>query len=621
MAPMNYTAVRLISFTGAKYDSGVLLQWRTGYEIDNLGFNLYREINDDGVRTKVNAIADRRVGTPGGTGRRRARRRRAYARWDLDPAASDPTVTYWLEDVEFNGKSKVHGPVTPIVEHAAGADHRRFGRTGRRRRRQQPADLLQLQRGPGSPRPARRAGAGCAGGHAPVVAGGAGDGEDGHPEAGLVSRHPGRAGRRRIGHAGRSHDAAAVRRRDRAGDPRERRVRRYVPYRGLRSSSTPRESKRRTPTRGSTGSRQAPRPAGGSRSDADGSSETVDADRFLVDAAAQGSQRVRRVDQEWRRRELVRADGVSGIGGGRLRGHMDPRRAHAHAAQRRSVGAGARDLDGRAAGRDGRVKWKHEPSCRACRSTTTSSARWSSSGQTHAEQAFPVRPAVAARRREYRDARSARRRPGLEPTWTRSSWTIRTPTRPTPTGCGSRSRRPGRSRSAALPALRSASSTSPIGRRRCELPATIETDAGLSTVTVHVPGTGTRTLMAFSDETVATPEFVRANQPSNLHATTQRARLRDRLARRLHRRRSNRSRPTARRQGYHARRGRYRRRLRRVQLRREDAAGAEGLPAVGADQLGDHRRSSWCSPATRPSIRATTRALATPTSCRPSRCR
>ena len=71
-----------------------------------------------------------------------------------------------------------------------------------------------------------------------------------------------------------------------------------------------------------------------------------------------------------------------------------------------------------------------------------------------------------------------------------------------------------------------------------ELPATIETDAGLSTVTVHVPGTGTRTLLAFSDETVATPEFVQANQPSNLHATSERLRLRDRLARRLHRRRS-----------------------------------------------------------------------------------
>ena len=52
-----------------------------------------------------------------------------------------------------------------------------------------------------------------------------------------------------------------------------------------------------------------------------------------------------------------------------------------------------------------------------------------------------------------------------------------------------------------------------------ELPATIGTDAGVSTVTVQVPGAGPRTLLAFSDETVAAPAFVQANHPSSLHAT------------------------------------------------------------------------------------------------------
>src|SRR4029450_7793254 len=51
-----------------------------------------------------------------------------------------------------------------------------------------------------------------------------------------------------------------------------------------------------------------------------------------------------------------------------------------------------------------------------------------------------------------------------------------------------------------------------------ELPATIGTDAGGSTVTVQVPGAGRRTLLAFSDETVAAPAFVVANRPSTLHA-------------------------------------------------------------------------------------------------------
>src|SRR5207244_5816174 len=45
------TEVRLLSFDATRYDRGVLLQWRTGYELDNLGFHLYREVN--GVRTKI----------------------------------------------------------------------------------------------------------------------------------------------------------------------------------------------------------------------------------------------------------------------------------------------------------------------------------------------------------------------------------------------------------------------------------------------------------------------------------------------------------------------------------------------------------------------------------------
>ncbi len=39
------TAVRLTAFDATRYDRGVLLQWRTGYEIDNLGFHVYREID------------------------------------------------------------------------------------------------------------------------------------------------------------------------------------------------------------------------------------------------------------------------------------------------------------------------------------------------------------------------------------------------------------------------------------------------------------------------------------------------------------------------------------------------------------------------------------------------
>ena len=50
-APAFPTAVTLISFGATEYDGRVLLQWRTGHEVDNLGFHLYREVS--GVRTRI----------------------------------------------------------------------------------------------------------------------------------------------------------------------------------------------------------------------------------------------------------------------------------------------------------------------------------------------------------------------------------------------------------------------------------------------------------------------------------------------------------------------------------------------------------------------------------------
>src|SRR5204862_4080530 len=48
------SAVKLASFIATRYDDGqVGLAWRTGFEADNLGFNLYREVG--GQRVPVNA--------------------------------------------------------------------------------------------------------------------------------------------------------------------------------------------------------------------------------------------------------------------------------------------------------------------------------------------------------------------------------------------------------------------------------------------------------------------------------------------------------------------------------------------------------------------------------------
>jgi hypothetical protein len=41
--PGTATIVKLIAFSASGYADGVLLAWRTGYEVDNLGFRLYRD--------------------------------------------------------------------------------------------------------------------------------------------------------------------------------------------------------------------------------------------------------------------------------------------------------------------------------------------------------------------------------------------------------------------------------------------------------------------------------------------------------------------------------------------------------------------------------------------------
>ena len=51
------TAVKLRSFTATEYDGKVLLQWKTGYEVDNLGFHIYREENGELYRVTPELIA------------------------------------------------------------------------------------------------------------------------------------------------------------------------------------------------------------------------------------------------------------------------------------------------------------------------------------------------------------------------------------------------------------------------------------------------------------------------------------------------------------------------------------------------------------------------------------
>ncbi len=99
------TLTRLESFEAVNYGSDVSLEWKTGSEIDNLGFNVYRE--DRGNRTRVNnqILAGSALLTGAGTDLKAGN---SYSWTDSSPAGKN--TKYWLEDVSLSGESTWHGP-------------------------------------------------------------------------------------------------------------------------------------------------------------------------------------------------------------------------------------------------------------------------------------------------------------------------------------------------------------------------------------------------------------------------------------------------------------------------------------------------------------------------------
>jgi hypothetical protein len=104
------TAVSLISFTATSHDDVILLRWRTGYEVDNLGFHLYREEGGQLVQVSPSLIAGSALLAGTGTALTAGQ---SYSWWDDMEAVSAQlsAVRYWLEDVDLNGQRTWHGPV------------------------------------------------------------------------------------------------------------------------------------------------------------------------------------------------------------------------------------------------------------------------------------------------------------------------------------------------------------------------------------------------------------------------------------------------------------------------------------------------------------------------------
>jgi hypothetical protein len=96
------TAIRLSSFTVKPQSRAVIVEWTTGDETDNLGFNIYRFDSRDGTNKKINdSLILSKVGSGLGT---------TYEFTDSN-VKNRVTYFYTLEDVDVYGVKTMHGPV------------------------------------------------------------------------------------------------------------------------------------------------------------------------------------------------------------------------------------------------------------------------------------------------------------------------------------------------------------------------------------------------------------------------------------------------------------------------------------------------------------------------------
>jgi hypothetical protein len=117
------TAVDLNSFSATTYNDAVQLDWQTGREVDNLGFNIYRDQNGKRTRLTPQMVGGSALlagpGTVLGAGQ-------SYS-WSDSPSGSKG-AQYWLEEIDLDGQSRWHGPVSATKSGDKGISPPRRGR-------------------------------------------------------------------------------------------------------------------------------------------------------------------------------------------------------------------------------------------------------------------------------------------------------------------------------------------------------------------------------------------------------------------------------------------------------------------------------------------------------------
>jgi hypothetical protein len=127
--PAAPTAVKLNGFSAVRSGDEVKLQWQSGYEARNLGYNIYRE--QDGKRVKVTPslvagsalVAGNATRLTAGLGYVWYDKQKSEAgSQKSEEGTQNSAVTYWLEDVDLNGTRTLHGPIA--VTECDGGDAR-----------------------------------------------------------------------------------------------------------------------------------------------------------------------------------------------------------------------------------------------------------------------------------------------------------------------------------------------------------------------------------------------------------------------------------------------------------------------------------------------------------------
>ncbi|HEX8141786.1 MAG TPA: C25 family cysteine peptidase [Pyrinomonadaceae bacterium] len=113
IVPLAPTQVELAAFEAMRTSAGVRLRWQTGYEVNNLGFNLYREVNGNRVRVTPSMVAGSALMAGQGVALTAGR---SYA-WTDKQGTAD--AKYWLESIDLDGRRALHGPIQPAAGDAA----------------------------------------------------------------------------------------------------------------------------------------------------------------------------------------------------------------------------------------------------------------------------------------------------------------------------------------------------------------------------------------------------------------------------------------------------------------------------------------------------------------------